>query len=207
MTPQLAASGHRMRAAILRIAFAVLLAAAAVAGSAAAQTLNNLPKSVADEVRAAEAKCRTVQGEPIYEVPILVRAYYMGQAGIGRETFVISFDEFECVLPSGRETGLTENNDIIARDPALGELGSDNKADLFCDDDACRLVVFLPSQRNRWVKAYDDMVISWLPYRRDGKTDGPNVRLRMVVRGSQCGKQPTCERVLRAAGDKLVQDR
>ena len=196
-----------MRAAILRIAFAMLLASVAAASPVAAQTLDNLPKPVADVVRAAEAKCRAVQGAPIYDVPILVRAYYMGQAGVGRETFVISFDEFECVLPGGGETGLTENNNIIPRDPALGEPGSDNKADLFCDDDACRLVVFLPSQRNRWVKAYDDMVLSWLPYRRDGKTDGPNVRLRMVVRGSQCGKQSTCERVLRAAGDKLVQGR
>ena len=129
-----------MRAAILRIAFAMLLASVAAASPVAAQTLDNLPKPVADVVRAAEAKCRAVQGAPIYDVPILVRAYYMGQAGVGRETFVISFDEFECVLPGGGETGLTENNNIIPRDPALGEPGSDNKADLFCDDDACRQV-------------------------------------------------------------------
>src|SRR5439155_12718529 len=128
----------RMRAAILRIVFAVLLAAAAVAGSAAAQTLDNLPKPVADEVRAAEAKCRAVQGQPIYDVPILVRAYYMSQAAISRETFVISFDEFECVLPGGGETGLTEDNNIVPIAPPVDEQGNDNKADLFRDDPARR---------------------------------------------------------------------
>jgi hypothetical protein len=70
-------------------------------------------------------------------------------------------------------------------------------------------VVFLPSERNRWVKAFDDDVITWKPQQRDGKLDGPNVRLRIVTIAPQCKKPApeTCDAVFRAVGGKLVEDR
>lgn len=77
----------------------------------------------------------------------------------------------------------------------------------FCEGDLCRIAVFLPSARTRWVKAFDGAVVTWVPLQRDEKLDGPNVRLRIVTVAPQC-KQPmpeTCNVVFRAAGDKLVE--
>src|SRR5262249_42369719 len=150
-------------------------------------------------------RCRAELGEPFYDPTQMVRRYYMGPVARGRETFVLAFDEFECHLPELPDADLNERNEADAQEGfRLREV-----AKLFCEDEGCRMSVFLPLGRNRWAKAFDDTVITWNPEQRDGKVDGPNVRLRIVTMGPQCGKEAplTCNRVFRAAGSKLVAER
>ena len=187
-----------------RLTAAVLLALGA-AGPADAQTLDKLPKVVADAVRDAERRCRAEQGEPVYELAFMVRKYFMGPVAAGRETYVLTFDEFECMASVPAEP---ESKEPVDANP-LEIPESDRNANIFCDDDRCRIAVFLPSERNRWVKAFDDEVLTWKPQQRDGKLDGPNVRLRIVTMAPQCKKPApeTCNAVFRAVGGKLVEDR
>jgi hypothetical protein len=193
-----------MRAVIVCLSLAVLIAVVGVA-PVAAQNLDKLPKVVADVVRDAERQCRAEQGEPVYELGFMVRKYFMGPVAAGRESYVLTFDEFECMAAEPAEPESKEPVDVNPLE--IPESG--RSANIFCDDDRCRIVVFLPSERNRWVKAFDDDVITWKPQQRDGKLDGPNVRLRIVTIAPQCKKPApeTCDAVFRAVGGKLVEDR
>ena len=204
-----------MRKTVVGFAIATLLALSGVSGPAIAQSLDKLPKLVADEIRTAERQCRAAKGEPSYEIANVVRSYYMGPVGAGRETFVITFDDFACLVPDADESDRKdgdepERKDSDEPDPfAEGSAAVSTRSDLFCDDIGCRIAVFLPGQRNQWVKVFDHIVITWAPQQRDGNIEGPNVRLRIVTMGPRCGKQAplTCNQVFRAAGAKLVEER
>lgn len=86
-----------VRARLVGLVALGIAAAAAASGSASAPTLPQLPKLVADVVRDAERECRADHGEPTYELAQMVRTYFMGAVGKGRETYVVTFDEFECI--------------------------------------------------------------------------------------------------------------
>jgi hypothetical protein len=194
--------GLKMRTATPCLVLTVLAAAIGVA-PAAAQSLDALPTVVADMVRDAERQCRAEGGEPVYEAAYMVRKYFMGPVAAGRETYVLTFDEFECAAIEASGPDVKEPVDVNPLDPP-----EPDRASIFCDEGRCRIAVFLPSERDRWVKAFDGEVVTWAPQQRDGNVHGPNVRLRIVTMAPQCKKPApeTCNSVFRAAGTRLVED-
>jgi hypothetical protein len=167
---------------------------------ATAHSLDTLPAVIADMVRDAERQCRADGGQPVYEIDYMVRKYFMGPVVAGRETYVVTFDEFEC---AAIEPEVNEPSDINPLNPP-----EPDRVSIFCEDGRCRIAVFLPGERDRWVKAFDNEVVTWIPQQRDGNVNGPNVRLQIVTMAPQCKKPvpETCSALFRAAGTRLVEE-
>lgn len=177
-----------MRIAQVLVAVAALAAASPFATRAVAQGLDQLPKPVADEVRAAERECRTEWRSDADYAPFeLVRTFYMGAVGAGQEAFLIDFAKFRCRLPEDAQ----------------------NSPEVLCGSYGCRTALFLPVRRGRWAKVYDEHVLEWSLEAANRNVTGPNVRLRLVTAGGQCGKHRAdeCNLVFRAEGGKLVRTR
>lgn len=173
---------------IAHVLVAVAALASPLADRAAAQGLDQLPKAVADEVRAAERECRTEWRSDADYAPFeVVRTFYMGAVGAGQEAFLIDFAKFRCRLPKGAQ----------------------NSPEVLCGSYGCRTAVFLPVRRGQWAKVYDEHVLEWSLDAASRDVAGPNVRLRLLTTGGQCGKHRAdeCNLVFRAEGGRLVRVR
>ncbi len=153
-------------------AYPICLAAALTiaAPGARAQGIDELPKVVQAEVRKADASCRKLRGRPRYEPLDLVKAEDISADGV--EDFFIDYSAYAC-----RGSG-----------------------QIFCGSGGCTLQIFLSAGRNRWAKAFDELVQGFSLAQEQGRAVAA-----VEVGGLACGRSrsETCKRRIVASGTTL----
>ncbi len=156
-----------MKTAVFAIVAAVASLFPPVSSPLYAQGIEALPPVVQAEIRKADAACRKDGGRPAYEPLQLVRAEDISSDGV--EDFFIDYSKYTC-----RGRGQT-----------------------FCGSGGCNLQIFLSAGQNRWVNAYDDLVLRFSLVQVRGR----NVA-QIETTGIDCGKPraQTCRKRLTGQG-------